>query len=110
MRTTNYTYKNSAGDYAPAVLTINGRKVINPTEQMYAEAGYFPCTPQTYTPSQADIRQQQIDQLKAQLAESDYKAIKFAEGWISEDDYAPIKQQRQLWREEINRLEAEQNE
>lgn len=49
----------------------------------------------------------QIASLKAQLAQSDYKAIKYAEGWISEEDYAPIKAERQTLRDQINELEQE---
>ena len=41
------------------------------------------------------------------LPELDYQAIKYAEGVITDDDYAPIKAQRQAWRDEINALEAE---
>ena len=46
-----------------------------------------------------------ISQLKSLLVETDYKAIKYAEGWLTEEEYEPIKQQRQEWREEINNLE-----
>ena len=48
-----------------------------------------------------------IEKLKGQLADTDYQAIKYAEGQISEEDYAPIKAQRQSWRDEINELEKE---
>lgn len=48
-----------------------------------------------------------IVELKRKLSETDYQAIKYAEGLISETDYAPIKAQRQAWRDEINALEAE---
>ena len=44
--------------------------------------------------------------LKQKLAKTDYQAIKFAEGLISEEEYAPIKAQRQAWRDEINQLES----
>lgn len=47
----------------------------------------------------------QINSLKQQLAATDYQAIKYAEGWISEKDYAPIKAQRQAIRDQINELE-----
>ena len=50
----------------------------------------------------------QIEILKHKLQQTDYKAIKYAEGWISEEEYAPIKAERQSLREEINRLEKEQ--
>lgn len=52
----------------------------------------------------------QILELKAQLSATDYKAIKYAEGLISEEDYAPIKTQRQTWRDQINVLEAQATE
>ena len=54
----------------------------------------------------AEFKQMQISQLKAQLAETDYKAIKYAEGWISAEEYAPIKAERQRIRNQINELEV----
>ena len=48
-----------------------------------------------------------IVDLKFKLRDSDYQAIKFAEGELSAAEYAPTKVQRQAWRNEINRLEAE---
>ena len=47
-----------------------------------------------------------ITVLKELLASTDYKAIKFAEGQLTEEEYAPIRIQRQGWREEINQLEG----
>lgn len=47
----------------------------------------------------------EIAKLKQQLADTDYEAIKYAEGWINSEDYAPIKAQRQAWRDRINELE-----
>lgn len=52
--------------------------------------------------------EQQIAGLKQNLADTDYKAIKYAEGFISDEDYAEMKAQRQAWRDEINRLESEE--
>lgn len=49
----------------------------------------------------------EIERNKVVLAETDYKAIKFAEGEISEEEYAPIRELRRQCRAEINRLEAE---
>lgn len=49
---------------------------------------------------------ERIEMLKSELASTDYKAIKYAEGWISEEEYAPIKATRQEIRDEINELEA----
>ena len=53
------------------------------------------------------IRRLRISELKTLLDESDYKAIKYAEGLISEADYEPIKSERQRYRDEINQLESE---
>ena len=50
---------------------------------------------------------QEITQLKKLLSDSDYKAIKFAEGEINPEDYLPIKNQRAEWRAKINQLQAE---
>ena len=45
-------------------------------------------------------------ELKRQLAETDYKAIKYAEGWITAEEYEPIRLARQRLREEINIIEG----
>ena len=48
----------------------------------------------------------QIMALKEELSASDYKAIKYAEGLITAEDYEPIKAERQALRDKINELEA----
>ena len=57
--------------------------------------------------AEIDEVQRKIDETKAKLSQTDYQSIKYFEGFISEADYAPIKAQRQAWRDEINALEAE---
>ena len=57
--------------------------------------------------AEIDEVQRKINETKAKLSQTDYQAIKYFEGFISEVDYAPIKTQRQAWRDEINALEAE---
>lgn len=92
-------------------IEIDGRVVLNPTAEMLAENGWVEVQP--YQPTEEELAQQQreaeIWSLKEQLRESDYKAIKYAEGWITAEDYAPIKAQRQEWRERINELETLNN-
>lgn len=58
--------------------------------------------------SDSYIKAKEIAQLKNQLLATDYKAIKYAEGAISEEDYAPVKAQRQQWRDRINELESDE--
>ena len=59
--------------------------------------------------TQKEINQQTIEELKTKLRSTDYQAIKYAEGELTEEEYAPIKAQRKEWRVEINRLEVELN-
>lgn len=47
----------------------------------------------------------QIMALKEELSASDYKAIKYAEGLITAEEYEPIKAERQALRDRINELE-----
>jgi hypothetical protein len=60
--------------------------------------------------SEADLLKDQyrleITQLKKQLSDTDYKAIKYAEGQISEEDYASVRAERQGYRDRINYLEG----
>lgn len=51
-----------------------------------------------------------IEMLKAELAATVDKAIKYAEGWLTEEEYAPIKAVRQAIRDEINALELQAKE
>ena len=56
------------------------------------------------------ILQNEVNELNRKLASTDYEAIKFAEGEISAEDFAPIKEQRKAWRVRINELENELEE
>ena len=48
--------------------------------------------------------QKQVEQLKQRLTDTDFQAIKYAEGLYTEDEYAIIRNQRQEWRDLINDL------
>ena len=47
-----------------------------------------------------------IERLKDSLYVTDYKAIKHSEGLISDEDYQPIKEERESIRAEINKVEV----
>ena len=47
----------------------------------------------------------EIEELKKCLEESDYMAIKFAEGILTAEDFAEARAKRAAWRERINILE-----
>ena len=50
--------------------------------------------------------QSEIIELKKYLSDTDYKAIKYAEGEITESDYQEVKSQRHDARVRINELES----
>ena len=47
----------------------------------------------------------EIADLKSQLAATDYQCLKWCEGYLTDDEYQPIKEQRQELRDKINELE-----
>lgn len=49
----------------------------------------------------------EIKMIKSYLAATDYKALKFSDGALTEEEYAPIRAQRQAWRDQINALETQ---
>lgn len=49
----------------------------------------------------------EITALKSLLTDTDYKALKHADGVMSAEEYEPIRQQREEWRNKINALEVE---
>jgi hypothetical protein len=107
--TYNYNYQDEQGNFAPKVLVADGLQTINPTRAMYEAAGYHYVEQVPQEPTEEEVAEMQrlnrIAELKQLLAESDYKAIKFAEGWLTADEYADTKAERQAWRNEINELE-----
>lgn len=48
---------------------------------------------------------ERIRELKKMLSESDYKALKFSDGVLTEEEYAPVREKRREWRSEINEIE-----
>lgn len=52
-----------------------------------------------------EITKQKIEEYKQKLRETNDKVIEYAEGLISETDYAPIKVERENYRRAINSLE-----
>ena len=73
-------------------------------EDTYKGEHFAVCLP--YENPEDVIRKEEIDNLKDELARTDYKLYKYMDGSLSEEDYAPVKAQRQAWRDRINELEA----
>lgn len=51
-------------------------------------------------------RLNKIERLKDALHDTDYKAIKHSEGWLTDFEYSEVKAERQAIRDEINQVEA----
>ena len=103
-----YYYKSKDGKRYGTSHTeiIEDDELMPITEDEYYEKVGRPYEPPVLTKEQ----RQKIDRvyfLKSSLSDTDYQAIKYAEGEITEEDYEPIKLQRREWRAEINRLEEE---
>ena len=77
--------------------------------QVIKDVNGIPTAVDLYTESELAIayKKKRIAELKSLLQATDYQAIKYAEGFISEEDYLPIKQTRQEYRNEINELETQ---
>lgn len=86
------------------------KKVIDSPYQPYQEAYDEYEDIQVYVPyTDKELAEREIQTLKRNLADTDYQAIKYAEGVMSESEYAPIKSQREDWRYRINYLQAYYN-
>lgn len=82
---------------------------VTDVQQSEINGYYYPkelCPMKTEQDHLKDQYRLEITQLKKQLSDSDYKAIKFAEGQISEEEYSEIKSERQGYRDRINYLEG----
>ena len=77
--------------------------------QVLKDVNGVPTYVNLYTDAELAVQanKKRIAELKALLQATDYQAIKYAEGFISEADYLPIKQVRQSYRNKINELEAQ---
>ena len=108
------TYTKNGETTNGRCVVINGVRYLNPTEAMLLEDGWTKAVPAE--PSEEELAEQErlneIEQLKAQLAESDYKVIKIAEcaacGLSSPYDAEALHSERQSIRDRINELEGAQ--
>lgn len=63
------------------------------------------CPMKSETDLQKEQYQSEITTLKKQLSATDYKAIKYAEGVLTDEEYQETGIKRQVWRARINELE-----
>lgn len=76
--------------------------------QVIKDVDGVPTAVDIYTEAELAIadKKKRINELKALLQATDYQAIKYAEGEMPYEEYAPVRELRKGWRKEINDLEA----
>ena len=84
----------------------NFEKLFMPNRYIY-ESGLITEDPDFIPPVDNTVVLNEIGELKAELCATDYKALKYMEGWLTEEEYAPIKSLRQSLRDQINELESQ---
>lgn len=106
-------YTNGTQTISGKKIEVDGRVIINPTEQMLADAGWQKVEPTQPSEEElaAQARAAEVEELKMQLAESDYKVIKIAECVACNlpfpYDAEALHSERQAIRDRINLLEGE---
>ena len=105
-------YTNGQKTITGRRITVNGCVVLNPSEELLEEQGWHKVTPSE--PTQEQLKEQRVWELKDQLAQGDYKIIKCAEAQLTGEpmpyDIAALVAERNAMRAEINELEATNNQ
>ena len=100
-------YTNGTETISGKRIVVDGRIIINPTPEMLADAGWTKVEP--HQPSDEELaamqRATEVENLKMQLAETDYIALKYIEGYDCDELYPDWKQHRKDLRDRINQLE-----
>ena len=90
-------------------ITVKGCVVLNPSEELLEEQGWHKVVPSE--PTQAQLNEQRVWELKDLLAQGDYKIIKCAEAQLTGEpmpyDIEALVAERNAMRAEINVLEAQ---
>lgn len=88
----------NGGKEVKKVIDVVGREAKDAYDEYEDIKVFVPYT-------EKELAKIEIAELKAKLAATDYKAIKYAEGVLSATEYAETKAQREAWRNRINTLE-----
>lgn len=99
-----YKENNGVKEWFSGAIVKEGMQIINPTPEMLSEDGWIEYVPPVSTHSEEDVIRLEVEQLKQELTDTDYIAIKAFEG---EDvsKYGDWKGRRHAIRERINELE-----
>ena len=107
-------YTNGTQTITGKRIDVDGRVILNPTPEMLADAGWTKVIPAEPSEEElaAQARAAEVENLKMQLADSDYKVIKIAEcvacNLPMPYDAEALHSERQAIRDRINELEGEE--
>lgn len=94
----------NGGKVLREVIDVEGKPFVPAHTEREDILVYIPYTEAELKRMKAE---DEISELKMKLLQTDYQAIKYAEGMFTLSEYAPIREQRQAWRDRINELESE---
>ncbi len=109
-------YIQEQGHYETVAEYPNGGKdvkwIVDVVGQKGREAYEEPVTYQIYRPYSKEYLHNkeiflQIESIKAALAATDYKILKRFEGYYTDEEFEVIKEERKIFRDEINELESQ---
>ena len=95
-------YPNGGKD-VEKVIDVEGKPYVPAHVEVEEIQVYVPYTEGELARTAAE---REISELKGKLRDTDYQAIKYAEGMLTPDEYAEMREQRQSWRDKINVLES----
>ena len=77
----------------------------NNNNAMIEDKGDFYYVVEVPEPTQEELNATEVERLKAELATTDYKCLKYVDGALTDEEYAEVKEYRANLREQINQLE-----
>ena len=94
-------YKNDydLNAYSQAAEWCNNNNATIEDKGEYYEVVEIPA------PTQEELNAAEIERLKAELAGTDYKCLKYIDGALTEEEYIEVRNYRAELREKINELE-----
>ena len=87
------------------ILTLEEYQAANYLVRIVNDEIFLGYTPEEVTAMEKHKDMTEITELKQKLKDTDYVAVKIAEGEATKEEYADILEQRKQWRERINELE-----
>lgn len=96
-------YKDSydINEYSSAAEWCNSNNATIEDKGEYYEVVEIPA------PTQEEINAMEVERLKAELASTDYKCLKYVDGALSDEEYAEVRKYRAELRAKINELRTE---